>query len=178
MRKLMAGVCAAALLLAAGACQKKKRHANPAATVEEEAGLEASIAVADPAAASQILHGFHAAENPSWRWSMKRFGVSLRPPDTLAGQTVWLEMDYTVPEPAAAKMTGATITAAVDESPLPPDRIAGGGSRKYRQPVPTSALRGKEAVIVEFTLDRTFGPNAEDSRELGLVISRIGFAAQ
>jgi hypothetical protein len=174
MRLLAAGLCAALLL--SPACQRK-RHALPAATIEEEAELDSMISVAQPAVASQILHGFHGVEGNAWRWSMRNFAVTLRPPDGAEKTGCVLEMSYAIPDSVAGKMTGVAIGASIDGQPLPPVRSTGQGSLTYRQTVPGSLLKGKQAVIVEFTLDRVMEPGAVDSRELGLVVARIGFVS-
>jgi hypothetical protein len=172
MRLLIFGLCA--LLLAVPAC-KRKRHVNPAATIEEEAELESVISVAEPAVASQILHGFHAVEGNAWRWSMRTFAVTLRPPDGSGATGAQLEMEYALPEAVAPRMDGVAISASIDGKPLPPVRSRGQGSLKYTQAVPAALLNGKDGVIVEFTLDKVLEPGTIDSRELGLVVSRIGF---
>lgn len=171
MRLLIAGLCA--VLLFSPGC-RKKRHANPAATIEEETELESMISVAEPAAASQILHGFHAVEGNAWRWSMRTFAVSLRPPDQAGRNGAQLELHYAIPEAIAAKMQGVSITASIDGKTLPPFKSQGQGSLVYRQSVPAELLRDKEAVIVEFNLDKVMEPGSLDSRELGLVVSKIG----
>lgn len=178
MRILIRGLVAASVLgavLLAPGC-KKKRHADPTATIEEESGLESSISVADPAASSQILHGFHAVEGNAWRWSMKTFAVSLSPPAVAAGSGAVLEMDFAMPEAVASRLKEVSIQATIDGKPLPAFRTATQGNQTYRQAVPAALLAGKEAVIVEFTLDKVLEPGMVDSRELGLVISRIGLS--
>jgi len=175
MRFLAVGLCA--LVLLAPGC-KRKRHAIPAATIEEESELESVISVAEPTVASQILNGFHAVEGNAWRWSMRTFAVTLRPPDGSNRSGAQLELKYALPDAVADKMRGVSITASIDGTNLPPVKSEGQGSLTYRQTVPAAMLQGKDAVIVEFKLDKVLAPGTLDSRELGLVVSQIGLVTK
>lgn len=155
-------------------CERKYRP-DPMATIEEPEDLKSSIAMGDPRDASQLLHGFYEAEAGSWRWSMRRFGVSLRPPAGAALQGASLRMTFTIPETAAAPLAGLEIGAAVSGVKLEPFRASGVGEQQYQALVPKEALAG-EAVTVEFELSRAIEPGVLDGRELGIVVSSIGFA--
>lgn len=165
------------ILLAAAAlpgCQRKFRP-DPMATIEEPEELKSSIAMGDPRDAAQLLHGFYDAEQTSWRWSMRRFGVSLRPPAGAAHAGANLCMIFTIPPPAAPAMAGVEISATVSGVKLEPFRAGGAGEQEYKVRVPREALAG-EAVTVEFELSKAIPPGGLDGRELGLVVSSIRFA--
>ncbi|MCL4794676.1 MAG: hypothetical protein KJZ84_08940 [Bryobacteraceae bacterium] len=163
-----------AAALAITGCERKYRP-DPMATIEEPEDLKSSIAMGDPRDASQLLHGFYEAEGSSWRWSMRRFGVSLRPPAGAALQGASLRMTFTIPDAAAEPLTGLEIRASVSGVKLEPFRVSGAGEHHYQAPVPKAALAG-EAVTVEFELSRAIEPGVLDGRELGIVVSSIGFA--
>jgi hypothetical protein len=160
----------------------KRRQPNPNATIEEEGELESVVQVANPAVSGQILHGFHAVENNSWRWSMRTFAVSLRPPQTTATTATFLEMKFSVPDAILPHIRGASLAASVEDAQLPPVRIESAGAQTYRQRVPQRALeeggRARESVTVEFSLDHAVQAGKLDSRELGLVVTQIGLVAQ
>lgn len=165
------------VLLAGGffaACERKYRP-DPMATIEEPEELASALAMGNPRDASQLLHGFYDAEQNAWRWTMRRFGVSLRPPSGAAQAGASLRMLFTIPEAAAAAMSGVEIRATVSGVPLEPFRASGTGEQEYRAAVPREALAG-EAVTVEFELSKAIAPGALDGRELGLVVSAIRFA--
>jgi hypothetical protein len=136
--------------------------------------LRSSIAMGDARDGSQLLHGFYEIEQGSWRWSMGQFGVSLRPPAGAALDGARLRMVFTIPEPAAEAMAGLEIRARVSGVALEAFRAAGAGEQIYMARAPKEALAG-EAVTVEFELSRKMEPGTLDGRELGVVVSSIGF---
>lgn len=166
---LLAGV------LAAGC--KRKHHPNPSATIEEESELASTISVAEPRDASQLLSGFYGLEQNAWRWSMKKFAVSLAPPLNGAQRGATLELACSLPDVIAAKMLGVSVTPIVGGVRLAPVKVDKAGDQVLKFDVPAEPLK-KDAVIVEFELDKAIGPETSDSRELGLVVSHIGFVSK
>ena len=161
------------LLLGPAGC-RRKHHPNPAATIEEPGELESSIRVADPAAESQILYGFYPVERQSWRWTMRRFAVSLRPPAGAAVEGARLELKFTVPAAIQSRIKDLKLSANVGGAQLPAFAIEGEGEQQYLVPVPPRVLEG-DAVTVEFELNRAVAPGEIDSRELGVVVTSVGF---
>ncbi len=174
MRRIALLLSIAALLNAG--C-KRRHHPNPAATIEEEGELATAISVADPKDATQLLSGFHAVEGGAWRWSMKKFAVSLAPPSGGAQRGATLSLDYALPDAVAGKLLGVSVTATVAGQPVPPCKVTKPGSQTCRFDVPATALKDA-AVVVQFELDKAVEPDAADSRQLGLVVARIGFTAK
>ncbi len=166
---LLAGV------LAAGC--KRKHHPNPSATIEEESELASSISVAEPRDASQLLSGFYNLEQNAWRWSMKKFAVTLAPPLNGALRGATLELQCSLPDVIAAKMLGVLVTPTVGAVKLAPVRIDKAGDQVLKFDVPIEPLK-QEAIVVQFELDKAIGPDSADSRELGLVVSHIGFVSK
>ena len=174
MRRLVVLICACALL---GTGCKRRQHPNPAATIEEEAELSSSISVAEPKDATQLLSGFHAVEGDAWRWSMKKFAVSLAPPANAAQNGATLVLNFALPDAVAAKLLGVSITPTVAGQKVPSCKVTKAGEQACQFAVPAAALKA-DAVVVEFELDKAVEPGDGDSRQLGLVVSRIGFAAK
>lgn len=171
MRSLTLLLVAAALLVPA--C-KRKHHPNPAATIEEEGELATSISVADPKDATQLLSGFHTVEGGAWRWSMKKFAVSLAPPADSSSKGATLVLNFALPDAVAGKLLGVSVTPIVAGQRIQPCKVTKTGEQDCRFDVPPAALK-TQAVVVEFELDKAVEAGDGDSRQLGLVVSRIGF---
>ena len=174
MRRL--AILLSASLFLVGGCQRRQR-ANPAATIEEEGELATSISVVDPQDATQLLSGFHAVEDGAWRWSMKKFAVSLATPTGAVRKGATLVLNFALPDAVAGKMVGVAVTPSVAGQPLKPCKVTKSGEQACEFDVPAAALK-TEAVVVEFELDRAVEPGEGDSRQLGLVVSRIGLTAK
>ena len=174
MRRIALLLCAAALL---GSGCKRRQHPNPAATIEEEGDLASAIDVSDPKDATQLISGFYAVEGGSWRWSMKKFVVSLVPPHNAAQNGAALVLDFALPDAIAGKLMGVSITPSVAGQRILPCKVTKAGGQACRFDVPAAALKDI-AVVVEFELDKAVEPGTGDSRQLGLVVSRIGFTAK
>ena len=155
-------------------CERKYRP-DPLATIEDPGELKTSIAMGDPLDSAQLPHGSYAAAGCSGRWSMRQFGVALRPPAGAAQAGARLQMTFTIPEAAAEALAGLEIRATVSGVPLEPFRAAAGaGEQVYQALAPKEAVAG-DAVTVEFELSRYLAPGTLDGRELGVVVSHIGF---
>ena len=163
------------LLLSAGC--KRRHHPNPSATIEEESELAIAVSVADPRDASQLLSGFHALEQNTWRWTMKRFAVSLATPANAGTRGAKLELKFVLPEAIAAQMLGVTITPSIGGAKAGSCRVDKAGEQSCVFQVGPDLLKA-DAVIVQFDLDKAIAPNAGDSRELGIIAFRIGFSPQ
>ncbi len=164
---------AGVLILLAAGCSS---HRDSGVTVVHEEApapkLASVVQVADPAAAIQLLQGFHEVEQGSWRWTQKQFSLLLKtPPGGARGAT--LELKFALPEPVVARLGAVTLTASVSGSPLGPQTYTRPGDHVYSRTVPPAALAG-EAVKVEFHLDKALPPGGADGRELGLVVSSVG----
>jgi hypothetical protein len=67
-----------------------------------------------------------------------------------------------------------TIHATVNGTALPSETYTKSGEYTYSHDVPPNVISG-EAVKVEFAMDRALPPTGADQRELGLVVSVVGF---
>jgi hypothetical protein len=166
-----------ALLLLLSAGCKRRHHPNPSATIEEESELAIAVSVADPRDASQLLSGFYGLEQDAWRWTKKRFAVSLATPANASTRGAKLELKFVLPEAVAAQMLGVTITPTISGAKAGSCRVEKAGEQSCVFQVAPEALKS-DAVVVQFDLDKAVGPNAGDSRELGIIAFRIGFSPQ
>lgn len=175
MRRLVLVVLIA---LASIASCKRRDHVVIQATTEEEGQALASVIhVADPRVAPQLVSGFYDVEQNSWRWTKSKFAVTLRPPAGAAQKGATLQVKFNLPEPVTAKVGAVTVSAKVAGTALPPETYAKPGESTFSRDIPASLLNSN-AVKVEFALDKFLPPGSVDQRELGIIISTIGFEAK
>lgn len=170
MRRTLIPAAVFALILAPGC--KRVHHPNPNATIEEESELSASIDISNPRDAAQLLNGFYNLEQNAWRWTAGRFSVSLAPPKSAAPGAGKLEFRFTVPDIAAAELAGVTVRAAVDGRSLGAYQAARPGEQTAVFPVPPELMQA-DALIVDFTLDKTIPRRDGETRDLGVIA--LGF---
>jgi hypothetical protein len=165
----------ATLLTAGTAC---KRHKHVTVETEEEAPLLATVVnVADPKAAPQLLTGFYGIEQNAWRWTSGRFSALLRPPRTATSKGAELELHFTIPDVVISKLHALSLAASVNGTPLSPESYTQAGQFTYSRDVPARLL-GADSAKVDFAVDKTIPPSAADQRELGVIVSSVGFAAK
>jgi hypothetical protein len=181
MRRLIGitaiSLLAIAFLAGAPGCKRKPKKVQVEATEETNTSLATMVHVADPRASVQLVKGFHDVEQNAWRWTMQKFSVTLRPPAGAAQRGALLRVQFAVPDPVLAKLKSIRLTANVEGVPLEGQEYTKPGEQVYSVDVPAKALGG-EAVIVDFALDKALMPSASDERELGIVVSTIGFEAK
>src|SRR3954470_11789513 len=163
--------------MAGGAGCKRAKKTRVEATDEVGAVMESVVNVADPRASAQLLKGFHGVEGNAWRWTMGKFSVTLRPPLNAPQKGATLVVKMSIPDPVINNVKSTTLTANVNGTPIPGETYTKAGDYVYSKDVPASALTA-DAVTVEFALDKFLPPGAVDQRELGLVVSSIGFEAK
>jgi len=160
------------LALAPAGCKRHRRVM--VRTVEEGPALVSVVATADPHVAAQLVAGFYGVEQNSWRWTAGRFSVLLRPPRTAATNGAVLQLKFALPDVALSKMKGVSLSAYVNGTALAPESYTRAGQFTYSRDVPANLLAG-DVVRVDFSLDKTIPPSAADRRELGVVVSLVGF---
>jgi len=172
MRRLTVSLLLIALVFTGDACRSKRRR-SATAQVEDDGRLLTTVRIADPRSAVQLVRGFYGVEAEAWRWAMKKFAVTLRPPSGAAEKGAVLELRYSVPDVLLSKVGPITVSTIVNGLALPPETISRAGDGIYTQDVAASALRA-DGVTVEFSVDKALPPSEQDSRELALIVSSIG----
>jgi hypothetical protein len=82
-----------------------------------------------------------------------------------------------IPDAIMDRIKSTTLTANVNGAALPGETYTKAGEYTYSKDVPASALSA-DAVTAEFALDKFLPPGAVDQRELGVVVTSIGFEAK
>src|SRR5580698_707851 len=108
MRRLIAAMLLT-LAVIAPACRTRKKGQR----AEDDGKPLSVVKVADPRGSVQLIRGFHNVENDSWRWAMKNFTVSLRPPAGSATNGATLELKFTLPDAIFSQLGAMTIHARI-----------------------------------------------------------------
>ena len=132
------------------------------------------LAMSDARTSMQLIHGFYQLESGAWRWTEKTFGVSLRVPPNAARNGARLMMKVTVPQTQLDKLKSLTLSARVNGVDVAPETYSRAGEFLYQRDVPAAAL-AQDMAIVEFSLDKVAPPVPPDIRELGIVVTNVGF---
>jgi hypothetical protein len=163
---------AAAGLIASG-CGKRD-HIPVGQTEEEAPRMATMLHVADPRAEQQLVAGFHAIEQNSWRWTENHFSVKLRPPRDAALKGAILQLKFNVPEAVVNKLGAIALEAAIDGTALGKESYTQPGEFTYSREIAPKLLAG-EAVQVDFAVDKYLPPSESDARKLGVVVTAVGF---
>lgn len=175
MRRLIAGL-ALVIALAPAGCRMRKKAAQKSAS-EDDGQLASVVNVAEPRTAVQLTQGFYGVENNSWRWTMKNFSVALRPPRGSNQNGATLQLSFALPDAVFNKVGAVTLSARVNGADVGAQTFTQPGESVYRRDVPAAAL-ANEVVVVDFSVDKTLPPTAQDARELGIVVSTIGLVSK
>jgi hypothetical protein len=151
-----------------------KRHRRTVLTTEEAPELATIVATADPHLARQLVSGFYGVEQNAWRWTTGRFSVVLRPPRSAAAKGATLQLKFAIPDVAMAKYKAVSLSGYVNGTPLAPESYTQAGQFTYSRDVPANLLSG-DIARVDFSVDKTLPPTQADKRELGVVVSLVGF---
>ncbi|MGA2737430.1 MAG: hypothetical protein ABSG65_08260 [Bryobacteraceae bacterium] len=167
-----AAILVLSLALAPTACKRHRRVT--VRTVEESPALASVVATSDPSAAVQLIGGFYGVEQNAWRWTAGKFSVILRPPRTAATNGAVLQLKFAIPPGAISKMRSVSLSAYVNGTALTPETYKQAGNFTYSRDVPANLLVGDQARV-DFSLDKTVPASPPDTRELGVVVSLVGF---
>jgi hypothetical protein len=154
------------------ACKRAKQNAAAVAP-EKTTPMISVVAVNDPAAAPQMIRGFYGLEGNTWRWTMKRFEVALKPPPGAAQNGARLNLRFTIPEVISSRLGMITLNASINGLALAPETYPKAGDYVYTRDVPGSALKD-DPVIASFTADKAIPPSSTDARELSLIAVSVG----
>ena len=156
------------------ACRPKEVEAPK--TIAEAPRLRASVEMADPQAAAQLVSGFHEVENKAWRWTERQFTVILATPQPMQNGAV-LALKLTVPPAITNALKTITLSASIQGTELAPETYAEPGSYTYQRDIAPNLLTG-ESVRVSFRLDKAVPPGGGDLRELGVIVLSASLTAK
>jgi len=170
MRGLIVGTTLVALLITPG-CRYQRQEKERAAISEAEP--VSFVNVADPRADFQLTKGFWNVEGGAWRWTMKSFTASLKPPAGSAQNGAVLELKLTIPDVMFNRVGVMTLDAHINGQDLGPEKYPSAGEFTYKHDVPATLL-GTPVVAVDFSVDKGLSPSNQDTRELALIVKSVG----
>ncbi|HWQ56733.1 MAG TPA: hypothetical protein VN442_23810 [Bryobacteraceae bacterium] len=176
MRNLIITTLTLSLLFAGISCKRRDR-VRVQHTEEEAPQLATTVHMADPRSSSQLLSGFHDIEQNAWRWTTGKFAVLLRAPRGSAEKGALLRLKFSVPEPVIGKLNAVSLKAVIHGTGLAPETFTQPGEFTYERDV-SATLLGKDSIKVEFVLDKWLPAGAVDQRELGVIVSSVGFESK
>ncbi len=135
------------------------------------------VNASDPRTAGQLVKGFHSVEQNAWRWTTGNFSVILKPPAGAAQKGATLILKFVVADAVLDKLKSMTLSASVGGQKLPPETYTKGGEYTYTRDVPSSALQ-QDTVSVDFALDKFLPASPQDARDLGVIMTMVGFEAK
>jgi hypothetical protein len=163
---------ALAIVCAGTGCRSKGRiHVE---TDEGPPRLASVLAMSDEKAAPQLVEGFYGLEDKSWRWTAGHFSVLLSPPPSATRDGAVLKVQLSIPQPLIDRVKTTTLTAEIGGTKLSPESFTQAGSFVFTRDVPGKLLEDEE-VRVDFALDHFLPSGTVDGRELGVVVTSIGF---
>jgi len=116
-----------------------------------------------PEAPAQIVSGLYNLEGGAWRWMSGAAVVLLKPPPA----PMPVVAAFTIPDAAPARR----VRLLLDSSEIAAETYSGPGT--YTLQSPPQAVTGASATVT-LEVDRTFSVPG-DRRELGVIVSAIGF---
>ena len=120
----------------------------------------------DPWSDIDLVSGWHALENGSWRWTERIFEVRLSTRPT-ADPT--LRFHFILSD-ALLKVVGSIqLHATLAGRQLPSCKYTSAGEQLYSQPIGID-VQANDHLLVRFELDKALSPSAADSRERGLQV--------
>src|SRR5881396_2774742 len=161
-------VCLLGVSALPAGCKRRDKKIRVQQTDEDTATLASVIQMGDPKVAVQLLNGFFNIESNSWRWTMGKFAVALRPPRNASVKGATLHLKFVLPEAVLSKIKTTSISAKVGSVVLSPETYTQPGEFDYSRDVDPKLLSG-EVVNVEFSMDKYLTAGMLESRELGVI---------
>ena len=171
--KTVATLLTLSVVLAGAACKRRDR-VKIQQTEEEAPQLATTVHVADPRASAQLISGFYDIEQNAWRWTAGKFSVMLRVPRGAAEKGALLHLKFSLPDPVVARLKSVAVGAMIEGTALKPQTYTQAGEFTYDPDVPV-ALLARDSVKVDFVLDKSLPAGSVEQRELGLIVTSVGF---
>ena len=112
-----------------------------------------------PAPVTQFVDGWHKLENGAWRWTRRRFSLTVAPGAQRLNLKVTVPPNLDLPLTLNAHAAGALIAT---------HNLTRSGDFECVQSLPPGA-----EVLVEFELDRALPPDATDARERAIIVRAV-----
>ena len=105
------------------------------------------------------------------------FAVALRPPRNASVRGATLHLKFVIPPAVIEKVKTTSVSATVSGTALSKESYTQPGEFDYSRDVEGRLLPG-ESVNVEFTMDKFLTAGMVEQRELGLIVTSVGFEAK
>ena len=163
--------CMVALALSGVNCrrpraQKKSEPVQVQPAVMPSGPKTSDVAVSDPIYQHKLISGFYDGP-PGWRWTARRFVVSLDVPPPFEAATE-IDLDYQVPTELIRAVPKVTVTTRVNGTEVGKETYTDEGRHNPKYPVPASLLK-TSPVTVEVELDH-WGQDQSTGRDIGLIV--------
>jgi len=175
MNRLAALTLLVALVSTPLACRRHKIRAQQTDEDPSAPGGASLVRMGDAKAAWQLVSGFYGIEAGTWRWTARRFSISLKPPAGAAEKGATLEMKLTIPPITVQKLQSVTLTASIGGTTFPSETYSQEGVFTFKRDVPAGLLTGSTARV-DFQLDKAIPPGDTDLRELGIVATSVALS--
>ena len=117
------------------------------------------------------LTGFYPPEEGRFRWTRREFSahLNLSGMDTTGAQ---LLVRLYIPENVIQKLGSITLRASVGGHALAPETWSKAGQYVYRRELDADTI-APGPVQINFSLNKSIPPTAQDRRELGIVVQEL-----
>ena len=158
------------LLLIGSGCKRRRKSSGQV--------LATTVFAGDPNIASHFVKGFWGIEDNSWRWTAKDFSVDLSAPLHSEQRGAQLVMKLAVPDPVIQKLNSVQLSASIDGFKADPQTFTKPGQYTYTRDVPAEKMHETAPVRIDFSLDHAIPADANDHRELGIIVTEVGLVAK
>jgi hypothetical protein len=116
-----------------------------------------------PEAGQQIVSGVYQLENGQWRWMSQTATILLKPPD----QPTPVTLRFYIPDGSPARQ----VSVALTDHPIASQTYSAPGTYVLSSP---PLKPDGDSVTLTITVDKIFSAPG-DSRQLGIILSEVGF---
>jgi len=116
-----------------------------------------------------LLEGWHHVEDTGWRWTKRQFAA--RATSQLGMRHSRITMRLFAPPFMIEKFGSLTLHAKIDGAEVQPLVMRDPGVHVFVRKIP----KPSEVTLAVFHVDKVVGPDAEYSRELGIIVASLEF---